>query len=331
MSILVTAPPKTPCVRCSQSHDTPAAFLMACFKCKRAWHHRCHIPPVTEKEIIDRINADEQGKHDAGLAAWQCRVCSKKRRVEDISADGTASRDNTSKIARSQAADGTNLHELKASASNPTDTTPPVVPAKSASNALPSNVVVIDIDDDVDIVEVVPRPGAMNQTQVAQPVMPTEKKPPEVNRHVDNSSLESSVAAGRPPPKPTFRDHVRHKGNGGRVIPSQIAQSQGRSARDTFVITPLAPPGHSRKQASSQSSRGGNSTSVHAAETGSVSEPSPSAPRPRKETSTVSTKDIRELISSLRAKAHDNPHPAQRPPVTTVTLSSVRRRATSTR
>ncbi|KAI0324903.1 hypothetical protein GY45DRAFT_1438773 [Cubamyces sp. BRFM 1775] len=82
MSPVVRAPPKTPCVRCSKTHDTPAAFLMACCRCERAWHHTCHIPPITEQEIMGRMSADERGKRDAGLSAWVCKKCTKRRRVE---------------------------------------------------------------------------------------------------------------------------------------------------------------------------------------------------------------------------------------------------------
>ena len=94
--------PKVPCVRCNKNHDTPAAFLMACAKCERAWHHSlsscffqiprptsltkspaaCHIPQVSEQEILQRLSLDSQGKRDAGLAGWQCKRCTKRARTE---------------------------------------------------------------------------------------------------------------------------------------------------------------------------------------------------------------------------------------------------------
>ncbi|TFK81832.1 hypothetical protein K466DRAFT_323436 [Polyporus arcularius HHB13444] len=78
----VIPPPEVPCFRCKKSHDNPAAFLMACCRCERAWHHTCHIPPVTEDELMRRLKADNSGKRDVGLRAWQCRTCTKKRRLE---------------------------------------------------------------------------------------------------------------------------------------------------------------------------------------------------------------------------------------------------------
>ncbi len=100
----VIPPPEVPCFRCKKSHDNPAAFLMACCRCERAWHHSeylsahasllssqsktvqpdpaCHIPPVTEDELMRRLKADNSGKRDVGLRAWQCRTCTKKRRLE---------------------------------------------------------------------------------------------------------------------------------------------------------------------------------------------------------------------------------------------------------
>lgn len=66
------------CVRCSGTQHTPTAFLLECCSCHRAWHHPCHVPPITEAEVLRRVEADEAGSIAEGLGTWSCRRCSKK-------------------------------------------------------------------------------------------------------------------------------------------------------------------------------------------------------------------------------------------------------------
>ncbi|KAH9949882.1 hypothetical protein B0H21DRAFT_72726 [Amylocystis lapponica] len=69
-------PPK-PCVRCGKTHHRPEAFLLECCKCHRTWHHQCHLPPVSEHELVGRMVAERQNRLADGLGAWLCRRCSK--------------------------------------------------------------------------------------------------------------------------------------------------------------------------------------------------------------------------------------------------------------
>ncbi|EGO23965.1 hypothetical protein SERLADRAFT_470519 [Serpula lacrymans var. lacrymans S7.9] len=70
---------KVSCVRCDLSHSGPPAFLLTCSECRRAWHHRCHVPPVEDAELIQRIRATTEHDIDNGLEKWVCKRCKKNK------------------------------------------------------------------------------------------------------------------------------------------------------------------------------------------------------------------------------------------------------------
>ncbi|KAJ3501064.1 hypothetical protein NLJ89_g9510 [Agrocybe chaxingu] len=70
----------TPCTLCRKVQSTTSPnFLLTCLKCARAWHHRCHVPPVPDKELITVIKAYNEVKHkpDARFN-WTCGLCKAK-------------------------------------------------------------------------------------------------------------------------------------------------------------------------------------------------------------------------------------------------------------
>ncbi|OCH94888.1 hypothetical protein OBBRIDRAFT_721802 [Obba rivulosa] len=73
-------PRKPPCVRCNRTHHTPQAFLLECCRCRRAWHHSCHLPPLSEDQVLALVEGDGSRQFGEGLSSWQCRRCSKKPR-----------------------------------------------------------------------------------------------------------------------------------------------------------------------------------------------------------------------------------------------------------
>lgn len=95
--------PALSCTRCSETHSTPKAFLLTCAACRRAWHHRklkwilqkyhikhligeetgCHIPPVSDGELIQLIKAYNEGDVVGGLSGWTCRRCLKRRQASE--------------------------------------------------------------------------------------------------------------------------------------------------------------------------------------------------------------------------------------------------------
>ncbi len=65
---MATPSPRTLCWRCGGSDSCPRRFLLTCYTCDRSWHHRCHVPVVTDSELISRFN-------NKSVAQWRCRRC----------------------------------------------------------------------------------------------------------------------------------------------------------------------------------------------------------------------------------------------------------------
>ncbi|KAI0632460.1 hypothetical protein C8Q77DRAFT_926609 [Trametes polyzona] len=105
----------------------------------------CHIPPVQEAELMRRFEADEKGERDSGLAAWQCRRCTKKARVEPPTLS-TPQAGST----RPQLLQHTSVDSESLSSRVPQTTRP------SSQGSVPT---VIEIDDDVEMVDVVSNPA----------------------------------------------------------------------------------------------------------------------------------------------------------------------------
>ncbi|KAI9568601.1 hypothetical protein HD554DRAFT_2099360 [Boletus coccyginus] len=65
------------CQRCRQTGSGPQAFLLTCQGCSKTWHHRCHMPPVEDEDLIQLIRATTRGDKDNDLSSWMCRRCRK--------------------------------------------------------------------------------------------------------------------------------------------------------------------------------------------------------------------------------------------------------------
>ncbi|KAG1748673.1 hypothetical protein EDB19DRAFT_218317 [Suillus lakei] len=73
------------CHRCKDSSSAPANFILLCRSCGRSWHHRCHVPPLEDDQLLRLICSHNAGDRDNGLNGWRCRRCSKKNQVAETS------------------------------------------------------------------------------------------------------------------------------------------------------------------------------------------------------------------------------------------------------
>ncbi|KAH9038349.1 hypothetical protein EDB85DRAFT_2287550 [Lactarius pseudohatsudake] len=67
------------CNRCKKTSTNPLNFLLSCSECGKRWHHRCHIPPLSDPELTALIRATNNNDIDNGLSSWIGRCCKKKR------------------------------------------------------------------------------------------------------------------------------------------------------------------------------------------------------------------------------------------------------------
>ncbi|KAN0123611.1 hypothetical protein V8E52_002943 [Russula decolorans] len=67
------------CNRCKGTSSDPFNFLLSCSECGKNWHHRCHIPPLADPELIALIRATNENDVDNGLSSWIGRCCKRKR------------------------------------------------------------------------------------------------------------------------------------------------------------------------------------------------------------------------------------------------------------
>ncbi|KAI0301103.1 hypothetical protein B0F90DRAFT_1588016, partial [Multifurca ochricompacta] len=67
------------CNRCNGTSSNPYNFLLSCSECGKNWHHRCHIPPLSDQELTALIRATNDNDVDNGLTSWIGRCCKRKR------------------------------------------------------------------------------------------------------------------------------------------------------------------------------------------------------------------------------------------------------------
>lgn len=140
-----------------------------------------------------RIEADEKGKRDAGLAAWQCRRCSKRPRVDPLAA-APVRVPETSVDATRASVIGSSVPTASLDASRNAD-------VQAAPSPLPAAPTVIEIDDDIEMIDmsspvIVPPPTPV-------PAQAPVKPPTQTNqREAPTTSTSAAPAAGGFPSKP---------------------------------------------------------------------------------------------------------------------------------
>ncbi|KAJ3559649.1 hypothetical protein NM688_g223 [Phlebia brevispora] len=62
--------------------------MLTCHNCKRHWHHTCHLPVITEDELIALVTASTRKASYGTLELWLCRRC-KNRTSAPAAAGGS--------------------------------------------------------------------------------------------------------------------------------------------------------------------------------------------------------------------------------------------------
>ncbi|KAH9002805.1 hypothetical protein EDB86DRAFT_3073940 [Lactarius hatsudake] len=75
------------CNRCKKTSTNPFNFLLSCSECGKRWHHRCHIPPLSDPELTALIRATNNNDIDNGLSSWIGRCCKRKRAQAQTTAE----------------------------------------------------------------------------------------------------------------------------------------------------------------------------------------------------------------------------------------------------
>ncbi|KDQ62570.1 hypothetical protein JAAARDRAFT_66263 [Jaapia argillacea MUCL 33604] len=71
----VNLPALPRCSVCGSGDSGPLKFLMKCCRCDVYYHHRCHRPFVSDKELVHRIAASTENNLDEGMESWVCASC----------------------------------------------------------------------------------------------------------------------------------------------------------------------------------------------------------------------------------------------------------------
>ncbi|KAI1794832.1 hypothetical protein LXA43DRAFT_88805 [Ganoderma leucocontextum] len=292
----------------------------------------CHIPPVSEEEILERITFDNQGKRDAGLSGWQCKRCTKRARVEPpspVAASGQS-------VGVSAPAPGPQLQSkspLNGSSNSPTRTTSSVPP--QASPSAPAQAAIAG-DDDIIILSDDGHGPERSQQSVADLGNKPQVKysPAEVQPTVDQQR--------RMPDPPATQQAPAAASDGPAEAQKTVKLSktaQKRPAKSQLIITPLP-----TSRGSSTKEPGPNAQPNHTLRSSSPSPPPP-PPAPESEqvslrtrsptptppprpiqpeptvphisfaapastnVKTISTADIRALISTMRSDGRLAPPP----------------------
>ncbi|KAI0647732.1 hypothetical protein C8Q79DRAFT_526858 [Trametes meyenii] len=219
-----------------------------------------------------RMEADEKGKRSAGLSAWQCRRCTKRPRIEP-----------------------------------PTTTLPTsVLSVQSTQPAVPS---VIIIDDDIQ--EVVPSP---KQGVVDVPTQ-TPLTGPSPQYQATREVAAEGTTIGKPTGlEPLLPKPVPRLGNFQEVrfISSSGQAGQSRLRKKTLVVTPVQLPSKQTSKKTCippQAHVSLPSSTVPRTTTTQSSYRSPSYITPTIPPTSISTRDVREPVSTARAQAQLEPPP----------------------
>ncbi|KJA27703.1 hypothetical protein HYPSUDRAFT_34829 [Hypholoma sublateritium FD-334 SS-4] len=186
----------SPCTGCGSATTSPTKFLLVCRQCGRPWHHRCHRPPVSDKELIQIIGLFNKARAASDSTPktlpWTCGACVKgKAPAAAPVASGSATSGAIPAI-RTPIASGSGA---------PPAPRPEQAPGpKGAPKAKAPSPIVIDDDSDDDIVLLENPPPALAPARTHAPTVPA---PPTARLQAISPLAAPGARAPQPQPQPS--------------------------------------------------------------------------------------------------------------------------------
>ncbi|KAJ8080766.1 hypothetical protein PM082_017600 [Marasmius tenuissimus] len=91
------------CRRCGSSENNPQRFLLTCQVCKTSWHHRCHVPLLSDLELRELVRASTLRSTNSSVGTrrtvdtWRCAQCEARDWKDKVVSGHTPSNERSSR------------------------------------------------------------------------------------------------------------------------------------------------------------------------------------------------------------------------------------------
>ncbi|KAJ7509974.1 hypothetical protein B0H11DRAFT_1169068 [Mycena galericulata] len=67
------------CLICKESYTIVSNYLLTCYDCRRSWHHRCRMPPISDAELNALFSSFLASGVKTNILLWRCTKCARKQ------------------------------------------------------------------------------------------------------------------------------------------------------------------------------------------------------------------------------------------------------------